>query len=239
MVTSGKPPSANSPTVDLASISYMDELSAIWGRPWGAQSEMGRLRMVLVSRPSDNEAAAEVRNNPHFYNVQGDFPDLALMRRQHETLVKALTDFGAEVVYMDPPAEARGPYGRLRMLWAPASAFVINGGAIIPRYGLAPWRRGFEALLARRLGELGCPILHTIRGDGVLELGGNCQWLDPHHLIIGIGPSTNMEGVRQVWPVFKEAGVSEIHLQLQEHHSPGYGVWDGFGLGCGGRPTLP
>jgi N-dimethylarginine dimethylaminohydrolase len=200
------------PNLDLASVSYMEELAAIWGRRWGAQSEMGRLRMVLVSRPSDNEAAPEVRDNPHFYDVQGEFPDLALMRRQHEALVKVLADFGAEVVYMDPPADAHGPYGRLRMLWAPASAFVINGGAIIPRYGLAPWRRGFEVLLARRLGELGCPILYTIHGDGILELGGNCQWLDPHHLVIGTGPSANLEGVRQVWPVLKQAGVSEIHL---------------------------
>jgi N-dimethylarginine dimethylaminohydrolase len=190
----------------------MDELAAVWGRPWGAQSEMGRLRMVLMSRPSDNEAAPEVLANPKFYDVQGEFPDLALMRRQHEALADALVKFGAEVVYLDPPPEARGPYGRLRMLWAPASAFVINGGAIIPRYGLAPWRRGFEALLARRLGELGCPILYTITGRGVLELGGNCQWLDPRHLVIGIGPSANLEGVRQVWPILREAGVEEIHL---------------------------
>jgi N-dimethylarginine dimethylaminohydrolase len=200
------------PEPDLANITYLDELEAVWGRRWGAQSEMGRLRMVMVSRPSDNEAAPEVRANPKFYAVHGEFPDLELMRRQHEALVSVLTRFGAEVVDFDPPAEARGPYGRLRMLWAPASAFVINGGAIVPRYGLAPWRRGFEALLARRLGELGCPILYTIHGRGVLELGGNCQWIDPRHLVIGMGPSANLEGVRQVWPIFNEAGVEEIHL---------------------------
>lgn len=198
--------------LDLTQISYLDELEAVWGRRWGAQSEMGRLRMVLMSKPSDNEAAPEVRANPKFYDVQGDFPDLDLMRQQHESLAEVLRRFGAEVVYMDPPPEAHGPYGRLRMLWAPASAFVINGGAIVPRYGLAPWRRGFEALLARRLGELGCPILYTIVGRGVLELGGNCQWLDPRHLVIGIGASANVEGVRQIWPILKEAGVEEIHL---------------------------
>ena len=199
-------------SVDLSAVSFLDEVEAIWGRRWGAQSEMGRLRMVLVSRPSDNEAAEEVRADPKFYDVQGEFPDLALMRRQHEALVDVLTKFGSEVVYLDPPAEARGPYGRLRMLWAPASAFVINGGAIVPRYGLAPWRRGFEALLARKLMELGCPILYTIHGRGVLELGGNCQWIDPRHLVIGVGPSTNADGIRQVWPVLRDAGVEDIHV---------------------------
>ncbi|MGE0678527.1 dimethylarginine dimethylaminohydrolase family protein [Pseudolabrys sp.] len=190
----------------------MDELPKIWGKRWGAQSEIGHLRSVMVSRPSDNEASPEVRDDPHFFATQGSFPNLELMRRQHKELVKVLVDFGSEVVYFDPPAETIGPYGRLRMLWAPASAFVINGGAIIPRYGLAPWRRGFEALLARKLGELGCPILCTIHGDGVFELGGNCQWLDPRHLVIGVGKTTNMEGVRQVWSVFKDSGVEDIHL---------------------------
>lgn len=197
---------------DIESASYMDELPKIWGKRWGAQSEIGHLRSVMVSRPSDNEASPEVRDDPHFFASQGSFPNLDLMRRQHKELVKVLLDFGSEVIYFDPPAETIGPYGRLRMLWAPASAFVINGGAIVPRYGLAPWRRGFEALLARKLGELGCPILCTIHGDGVFELGGNCQWLDPKHLVIGVGKTTNMEGVRQVWPVFKDAGVEDIHL---------------------------
>ncbi|MGE0061108.1 MAG: dimethylarginine dimethylaminohydrolase family protein [Xanthobacteraceae bacterium] len=199
-------------TTDIESASYMDELPKIWGKRWGAQSEIGHLRSVMVSRPSDNEASPEVRDDPHFFATQGSFPNLELMRRQHKELVKVLVDFGSEVVYFDPPAETIGPYGRLRMLWAPASAFVINGGAIIPRYGLAPWRRGFEALLARKLGELGCPILCTIHGDGVFELGGNCQWLDPRHLVIGVGKTTNMEGVRQVWSVFKDSGVEDIHL---------------------------
>jgi N-dimethylarginine dimethylaminohydrolase len=197
---------------DLESLTYMDELPKIWGRAWGAQSEMGKLRSVMVSRPSDNEASPDVRDDPHFFASQGDFPDLALMRKQHEAMVKVLKDFGTEVIYFDPPAQAIGPYGRLRMLWAPASAFLVNGGAILPRYGLAPWRRGFEALLARRLGELGIPILCTVHGSGIFELGGNCQWLDPHHLVIGLGKSTNYEGVRQVWPLLQDVGVSEIFL---------------------------
>ena len=205
-------PTVKASEVDLESLTYMDELPKIWGRPWGAQSEMGRLRMVMVSRPSDNEASPDVRDNPHFFASQGVFPNLELMRKQHREMVKVLEDFGAEVVYFDPPPETIGPYGRLRMLWAPASAFVINGGAIMPRYGLAPWRRGFEALLSRRLGELGVPILCTIHGSGIFELGGNCQWIDPHHLIIGLGKSANYEGVRQIWPLLKDVGVEDIHL---------------------------
>ena len=100
MSTPDGPPRVTTPgegPVDLSRLSFLDEVEAIWGRRWGAQSEMGRLRMVLVSRPSDNEAAEEVRANPKFYDVHGEFPDLALMRKQHEALVDVLVRFGAEV----------------------------------------------------------------------------------------------------------------------------------------------
>jgi N-dimethylarginine dimethylaminohydrolase len=45
-----------------------------------------------------------------------------------------------------------------------------------------------------------------------LELGGNGQWLDPKHLLIGIGKTTNLEGVNQVRDILARAGVEEIHL---------------------------
>lgn len=32
-------------------IDYMDELEAIWGRRWGAQSGCGKLKMVMLHRP--------------------------------------------------------------------------------------------------------------------------------------------------------------------------------------------
>lgn len=37
-------------------------------------------------------------------------------------------------------------------------------------------------------------------------------WLDPKHMVIGIGPSSSLDGVEQVTPILKRAGVEEIHL---------------------------
>jgi hypothetical protein len=74
---------------DIESASYMDELPKIWGKRWGAQSEIGHLRSVMVSRPSDNEASPEVRDDPHFFASQGSFPNLDLMRRQHRSWWKS------------------------------------------------------------------------------------------------------------------------------------------------------
>jgi hypothetical protein len=45
-------------------ISFMDELEAMWGRKWGAQSKVGKLRYALVSPPSDNEESEEILEDP-------------------------------------------------------------------------------------------------------------------------------------------------------------------------------
>src|SRR4026208_2520459 len=103
MANPTKVSASKAPEIDLESLTFMDELPKIWGRPWGAQSEMGRLRMVMVSRPSDSEASPDVRDNPHFFASQGGFPNLSLMRKQHSEMVKVLEQFGSEVVYFDPP----------------------------------------------------------------------------------------------------------------------------------------
>lgn len=204
----GKPPRTDL----LATIDFRDELELAWGKNWGAQSQIGKLRAALVSRPTQNELCEEAKEDPVHFLLPAGLPDLELMKKQHDAMVKVLKDDGVEVHYLEVPEAAYGPYSRMRMLWATASAFVINGGAIIPRYGLAPWRRGPEVLITKKLVEIGCPILYTIHGKGVLELGGNGIWLDPKHLIVGIGPSGNLEGVAQVHDILHRAGVEEIHL---------------------------
>lgn len=204
----GKIPSAEL----LEEIDYMDELEMVWGRKWGAQSEIGKLKMCMVSRPTENDVYEDSQKDPvHFLFLEG-IPKLERLQKQHDNLVNVLKGEGVEVVYLDPPVPCIGPYGQRVRTWGPASAFVINGGAIIPRYGYAPWRRGREVNLAKRLMQLGCPILHTVHGKGIVELGGNGQWLDPRHLIIGIGKTTNIEGVNQIRPILERAGVEDIHL---------------------------
>jgi N-dimethylarginine dimethylaminohydrolase len=93
---------------------------------------------------------------------------------------------------------------------------VINGGAIIPRCAIAP-KREIGVIYARRLVELGCPILYTVHGKGCFE-GGNVVWLDSKHVLVGISTRTNMEGLSQVEPIFRMAGVE----QIRPVHLPGY-----------------
>lgn len=144
-------------------------------------------------------------------------PDLKKAQENHDNYVKILKDEGVEVVPLNPPSPPKGLYvSAISTLWAAGSeAIVINGGAIIGRSAVAA-KRGGEAYQAKRLMEIGCPILHTVCGMGIFERG-NVKWLDPEHIMLGVGPRLNMEAVQQVEPVLRMAGVKEIHLV----HLPG------------------
>lgn len=197
---------------EVHEIDFLEEVEAIWGGPWGSQSKLGKLRRALVCRPTENDAPPEASSDPISYGFLQGMPDLKLMQQEHDAFTHVLTEEGVALEFLDVAERQMGAYMRLRSLWATASAFVVNGGAIIPRYGRGPWRRGHEVLLARKLIALGCPILFTVHGKGVAELGGNALWLDPAHIIVGLGSSGNVEGLQQVEPVLLMAGAKEIHV---------------------------
>jgi N-dimethylarginine dimethylaminohydrolase len=192
-------------------VDFLEELEATWGARWGAQSKIGRMRRALLCRPTPNDCPPEAREDPVAYGFLDGVPELEDMIDEHDQLVAALESRDVQIDFMQVDDYQMGTYMRLRSLWATASAFVVNGGAIIPRYGRGPWRRGQERLLTRTLVDLGCPILYTVHGNGVAELGGNGMWLDPHHIIVGLGTSGNIEGLEQVRPLFEMAGAKEIH----------------------------
>src|SRR5918996_466022 len=83
-------------------ISFKDELEAMWGRNWGAQSKVGKLRYAVVSPPSDNEESDEILEDPVFYGLpDGVRPNLAKMRAQYQALVNVLQENGVELEEME------------------------------------------------------------------------------------------------------------------------------------------
>jgi N-dimethylarginine dimethylaminohydrolase len=189
-------------------LDFHDELEAIWGEKWGAQSEIGRLRKVLVKKPGP-EAVHPVRDLNWYGMI--DVVDLDKIQTQYNKFVQILKEERVDVECMEAPELARGPYDVLRGLWGTRDfGFVVNGGAIVHRMSL-PWDRGGEVLWAKKIIELGCPILLTVMGSGIFE-GGNVIWLDPTHVCIGKSIRTNQEGIDQVSHVLKSVGVDEIKV---------------------------
>ena len=202
------------PAHRMDDVTFMDELEAMWGRKWGAQSGLGELRVVLLNRPGEEGLTGEEEADPQFFlrfGASGDLPDWTKRIKQHEELRAALQSEGVETIYTDhDPDELKGPYTS-RVRGVGLEPVVIRGGAIVHRSGVA-WKRGSEPLISKFLAKIGCPILMTVHGKAVHETRGNTVFLDPKTCIEATNVSTNMAGIHQVDSVLRRAGVEEIHV---------------------------
>ena len=198
-----------------AEVSYLDELERIWGKKWGAQG-IGRLREVAMIKPTETEVLDLYEQDSSFFVFDGTTPDLALMQDQHAGLVRTYEALGVTVHELrwadDPPISAYGP---MKRSISAAAGFVINGGAIIPREATPYWR-GRSRYVAKALMDLGCPILHTVHGNGVCEIGAAVRMADDF-IVVMLSTDCNREGADQVIPVLERAGYKKILLA----HSPG------------------
>ena len=212
---------------------YDEEFKIIWGE-WGAQG-IGKLRKVLLSRPTENDFRAIYDKEPAYYRIYGNkLPDFEKMQRQFESFVNALKDEDIEVNFWEQPIPAIGPYGYMRALCAcTVTLLVTKAGAIMPRAAMAGWYSGYEPYLMKKLVELGCPILHSIHGQGVVcEIGAGI-WLDDNHLFLADGITANPQGIQQAKDVLNTIGVNVI-----VGHSPGFiDLW-GYPAGGVSHPDM-
>lgn len=175
------------------------EVDKYWGKAWGATSEIGRLRTVLVHRPGPELNAIDDSTRWLWVGK----PDVAKCQEEHDEMVEVLRKEKVEVVYLDRPVGDRA-----KMYFMRDQASVIRGGVILSRMALGI-RRGEERYVASRLGELGVPILRTVHGTGTLE-GGNFMFLDSGAVLIGMGVRTNREGFRQACEVLATQGIRDV-----------------------------
>lgn len=175
---------------------------------YGGQNMTGPLRRVLVKRP---EAAFAVED-PARWHYAGR-PDLEEARREHDALVGILLAAGAEVVDHPEPQP-----GRADAIFVFDPAIVTDRGAVVLRMG-KELRRGEEEALARRLQEIGVPVLARLGGEATAE-GGDLLWLDPRTLAVGQGFRTNAEGLRQLREALSGLGVEALPVELPYFTGP-------------------
>jgi N-dimethylarginine dimethylaminohydrolase len=199
-------------------------LEKVWGRRWGVNNDVGRIRSVLVSRPGDEwqvmmqggefdeGAQAWIGPDKMWYWSDQERPDLHKAQTQHGGLVSALEEEGVEVVHLEQPLA-----NMTKSVFTRDPAIIVNGGAIICRMGVS-YRRGEELPFTRTLAKLGMPILHTVHGSGLME-GGSFVWLNPETAVVSIGHRCNTEGARQIGEVLKTLGVELLRVD-----NMGYGL---------------
>lgn len=90
--------------------------------------------------------------------------------------------------------------------------FMTPEGVILGRPA-STVRAGEERLVARRLAELGIPILRSVRGAGTFE-GADALWLDSQTALLARGLRTNAEGAAQVAGTLREIGAKVIQVDL-------------------------
>lgn len=199
-------------------------LEKVWGRRWGLDNDVGRLRSVLVSRPGDEwrvmmeggefdeQAQAWIGPDKMWYWNGRKRPDLVKAQSQHDGLVKALRDEDVEVVHLEDPLP-----NMTKSVFTRDPAMIVKGGAIVCRMGVS-YRRGEELPFTRTLAKLGMPILHTVHGTGLME-GGSFVWLNPQTAVVSIGHRCNAEGARQAGEVLQTLGVELLCVD-----NTGYGL---------------
>ena len=197
---------------------FEDEVAEVWGEPWGASDEVGRLRKVLVRRPGDEleridaaawneEAQALVDPDGGWYWTDRRPPDLERVGEQHDGLTAALRAEGVEVVQA-PPLGGRFT----KSVYVRDPLVTVPGGAIVLRMAVR-MRRGEEADITRTIAATGLPILATLTGTATAE-GGSFVKLGPKAAAFGTSIRCNAEGASQLRSILARLGMELIVVPL-------------------------
>ena len=195
-----------------------EQQTALWGRKWGCDNDVGKLRMVLMHCPGDELKIVDPQKRIPEINSFGDveqgwfwrgdtLPPLDVLQAEHDALVKLLQDEGVEVVMVDGVGK-----DRMKSCYTRDSMIAVKGGAIVPRLG-PKIRRGEEVQSYRTISQLGMPVLRTIHGSGLME-GGSFMWLDSKTAVVSRSTRGNEEGARQIEEVLNAQGVELMRVDV-------------------------
>jgi len=201
----------------LFDIGYLDELEAAWGEEWGIKSPFGQIRKILVCRPGEEQTNKLISEDFQLFSLPEGGLNFEKMLEEHQALVDALEANDVECVFLNEVGPFIGTYGiPLRTIPYTRETITVRGGALIMRPAPA-FKRGIETFHARKLGQIGMPILYTVHGHGSFE-ASNHVWVDEKSCILAVGQRSNMEGLRQVEGILRGLGVEDIHIA----HLPGH-----------------
>jgi N-dimethylarginine dimethylaminohydrolase len=183
--------------------SHDAEIGNLWAA-CGIDSEWRTLETVLLHRPGSELAAS--LDDPDSVQMLAPL-DLARASDEHAGLAEAYRREGIAVHGVEP----EGAPTPNQMFCA--DLFVMTPqGAILARPA-SDVRAGEERWVARRLADLGVPILRTLTGRATFE-GADLMWLDEATAIIGCGLRTNQEAIEQITTTLEEIGCQAVAVDM-------------------------
>lgn len=181
--------------------SHAQELGKLWA-DCGLSNEYAPLKAVLLHRPGP-ELAVEDFNSVQLLEK----PDYARALAQHDAMAAAYRKAGVAVHYVDP-GQAATP----NQIFCADLFAMTPEGAILARPA-STVRAGEERWVARRLADLGVPILATLTGHAVFE-GADLIWVDRHTALIARGLRTNQIAIDQIGALLERMGTTLIPVDL-------------------------
>ncbi len=166
---------------------------------FGAQSEFGPLKRVLLHRPGEEMALVSPAN-------LGDLNfarpvDAALMAANVDAYASILRAEGVEVHFLaevlaGDAAALAAIRQRPNLVFLRDTAFVFRKGAVLMRMSLST-RQEDPGIVGRALERLGIPLLGRIEAPGLIE-GGGISFLDETTCTMGLCDRANESAVRQM-----------------------------------------
>lgn len=187
--------------------SIIEDMTSLWG-DWGVSSEVDKLKAVLMRRPGseiDNFDWQAARFNAPISPEK--------FRAQHDELAKLYKDHDVKVHYIEEQRDDRP-----NALFCRDLVLMTPEGAIVTRPAMEA-RRGEERYAAKKLADLGVPIIRTVCGSATFE-GSMGLWIDRKTIVLASGVRTNREGYEMVSSELLRMGVTNIiHMQIPYGHA--------------------
>ncbi len=165
---------------------------------YGAQTEYGKLKRVLMHRPGV-ELHCVTDETSRAYNYRRPV-DVARFQSEYDTLVESISEAGADVVLLSDAlkheADALAYIARRpNMCYTRDLAVVTDGGVILLSMALKG-RKGDPWVIGLAMEKLGVPILGALEAPGLLE-GGGIQFMDERTAIVALCDRANEVAIKQ------------------------------------------
>ena len=164
---------------------------------FGAQTEYGKLKKVLMHRPTEDNRKITPGNKDAYL-----FRDVVYWKefqREHDVFTDLLRDEGVEIVMLNDQLEdehARIADGQPNLVYTRDVCMVSKLGAHILNMTYAA-RHAEPLLVEMAMKKLGIPTAQKITPPGLVE-GGDFVWLNEETVMMGFITRSNEVGVNQV-----------------------------------------
>ncbi len=180
---------------------HREEIGSLWAG-CGIDSEFAPLRAVVMHAPGAELGTAD----PEAENLLAPI-DWQKAAAQHGAIVSAYRAAGVTVHAVAP----EGAPSVNQIFCADLMAATPEGVILARPASVA--RAGEERWVARRLADMGVPILTTLTGRATFE-GADLMFLGQCTAIIGRGLRTNDEGIAQVSAVLARLGIEVLVVDM-------------------------